>query len=185
MIVIFSDFVDLTSSPPSSLGDTLEVFMENFSIFGDDFDNFLAHLTKICVTKWLVLSWEKLHFTVRERVVIGHLVSGEGLEVDKAKIEVIQNLPLSATLQDLHSFLEHFGFYWRFIKDFAKVSKLLTTLLWMDEDIIINKKQSENSRWWYKHRLRHRFYKILIGTYLLRSCAMLQTMQWEKFWGSE
>ena len=75
--------------------------MDDFSVFGVDFDCCLAHITKIlevCVRKGLVLSWEKSHFMVREGVVFGHLVSGKGLEVDKAKIEVIQNLPLPTTL---------------------------------------------------------------------------------------
>ena len=66
--------------------------MDDFSVFGDDFDSCLAHLTNIievCVKKRLVLSWEKSHFMVREGVVLRHLVSGKGLEVDKAKIEVI------------------------------------------------------------------------------------------------
>ena len=120
------------------LGDSLEVFMDDFFVFGDDFDNCLAHLTKIlkvCNRKRHVLSWEKSHFIVREGVVLGHLVSGEGLEVDKAKIEVIQNLPLPTTLQDLWSFLGHVGFYHRFIQDFAKVSKPLTTLLFKDKDL--------------------------------------------------
>ena len=58
-----------------------------------------------------------------------HIVSGKGLEVDKANIEVIQNLPLPNTMKDLRSFLGHVGFYLRFIYDFAKVSKPLTTLL--------------------------------------------------------
>ena len=104
MMTIFSDF----------LGDSLEVFMDHFSVFGDDFNNCLAHLTKIlkvCVRKRLLLSWEKSHLMVREGVVFGHLVSGKGLEVDKAKIEVIQNLPLPTTLRDLRSFLGHVGFY--------------------------------------------------------------------------
>ena len=82
MTAIFSDF----------LGDSLEVFIENFSIFGNDFDSCLAHLTKILevyVRKRLVLSWEKSYFMVREEVVLGHIISGKGLEVDKAKIEVI------------------------------------------------------------------------------------------------
>ena len=47
---------------------------------------------------------------VREGVVPGHLISDKGLEVDKAKIEVIQNLPLPATLRDVSSFLGHVGF---------------------------------------------------------------------------
>ena len=76
---------------------------------------------------------------VREGVVLGHLVSGKGLEVDKAKIEVIQNLPLPTTLRDLRSFLVHVGFYCRFIRDFAKVSKQLTTLLCKDKDFFIDK----------------------------------------------
>ena len=52
---------------------------------------------------------------MREGVVLGHLVSSKGLEVDKAKIEVIQNLPLPATLRDLRSFQGHVGFNRRFI----------------------------------------------------------------------
>ena len=124
------------------LGDSLEVFMDDFLVFGDDFDNCLAHLTKIlevCLRKRLVLSWEKSHFMVREGVVLGHLVSAKGLEVDKTKIEVIQNLPLPTTLRDSRSFLRHVGFYRRFIRDVAKVSKPLTTLLCKDKDFFINK----------------------------------------------
>ena len=75
---------------------------------------------------------------VIEGVVLGHIVSGKGLEVDKAKIEVMQNLPLPSTVKDLRSFLGHVDFYRRFIQDFAKVSKPLTTLLCKDKDFIIN-----------------------------------------------
>ena len=71
--------------------------------------------------------------------MLGHLVSGKGLEVDKAKIELIQNLPLPTTLRDLRSFLGHVGFYCRFIRDFAKVFKPLTTLLCKDKDFFIDK----------------------------------------------
>ena len=85
-----------------------------------------------------MLGWEKSHFMVREGVVLEHIVSGKGLEVDKAKIEVIQNLPLLGTVRDLRNFLEHVGFYWRFIQDFAKVSKPLTTLLCKDKDFMID-----------------------------------------------
>ena len=88
--------------------------------------------------KQLVLIWEKSHFMVREGVVLGHIVLGKGLKVDKAKIEVIQNLPLPNTVKDLRSFFGHVNFYRRFIQDFAKVSKPLTTLLYKDKDFIIN-----------------------------------------------
>ena len=101
---IFSDF----------LGDSLKFFMDDLSVFGNDFKSYLAHLTKIlevCIRKRLVLSWEKSHFMVRERVVLGHIVSGKGFEVDKANIEIIQNLPLTGTVKALRSFLGHVSFY--------------------------------------------------------------------------
>ena len=69
--------------------------------------------------------------------MLGHIASGKGLEVDKAKIEVILNLPLSAIIRDLQSFLRHVGFYPRFIQDFVKVFKPLTTLLCKDKYVII------------------------------------------------
>ena len=74
MMTIFPDFI----------GESMEVFMDNFSIFGSSFDACLEHLTQIldvCVKKRLVLSWEKSHFMVREGIVLGHLVSSKGLEV--------------------------------------------------------------------------------------------------------
>ena len=125
MKAIFSDF----------LGNSLKVLMDDFSVFENDFESCLAYLTKIldvCIRKRLVLSWEKSHFMVREGVVFGHIVFGKGLEVDKAKIEVIQNLPLLGPVRDLRSFLGHVGIYRRFMQDFSKVSKPLTTLLCKD-----------------------------------------------------
>ena len=70
--------------------------------------------------------------------MLGHIVLSKGLEVDKAKIEVIQNLPLQGIVRDLWSFLGHVIFYRRFIQDFAKVSKPLTTFLCKDKDFIID-----------------------------------------------
>ena len=74
---------------------------------------------------------------VREGRVLGHLVSSKGLEVDKAKVEVIQDLTLPKSIKELRSFHGHVGFYRHFIRDFAKVSKPLTSLLCKDNDFII------------------------------------------------
>ena len=130
MMAIFSDFI----------GESMEVFMEDFLVFGPSFDACLEHLTQIldvCLKKHLVLSWEKSHFMVREGIVLGHLVSSKGLEVDKAKVEVIQDLALPTSIRELRSFLGHVGFYRCFIQDFAKVSKPLTSLLCKEKDFII------------------------------------------------
>ena len=114
--------------------------MEDFSVFGPSFDACLEHLTQIldvCVKKCLVLSWEKSHFMVREGIVLGHLVSIKGLEVDKAKVEVIQDLALPKLIRELRSFLGHVGFYRHFIQDFAKVSKPLPSLFFKEKYFII------------------------------------------------
>ena len=66
---------------------------------------------------------------VREGIVLGHKISKDGLEVDKAKVEVIKNLPLPTNLKKLRGFLGHAGFYRRFIQNFAYLSKPLTSLL--------------------------------------------------------
>ena len=99
----------------------------------------VPRILEVCVKKQLVLSWEKSHFVVQEGVVLGHIILSKGKDVDKAKIEIIQNLPLPTTLQNLHGFLWHIGFYRILIWDFAKVSKPLTLLLFKDKDFMIDK----------------------------------------------
>jgi len=47
---------------------------------------------------------------VREGIVLGHLVSKRGIEVDKAKIEVIEQLPRPVNMKGIRSFLGHAGF---------------------------------------------------------------------------
>ena len=69
---------------------------------------------------------------VQEGVVVGHVVLSKGIEVDKAKVEVIEKLPRPTSLKCLRSFLGHIGFYQRFIKDFSKIVKPLTQLLVKD-----------------------------------------------------
>ena len=114
------------------IGVYLEIFMDDFSVFGMLFDeclNNLEQVLKICVQNNLVLSWEKSHFMVQEGIVLGHIIRKEGIKVDQAKVEVIKNLPLPQNQKQLRGFLGHAGFYCRFIKDFVKIGKPLTHLL--------------------------------------------------------
>ena len=69
---------------------------------------------------------------VREGIVLGHLVSERGIEVDKAKIKVIEQLPPPVNMKRIHSFLGHVGFYRRFIKDFWQITRPLMNLLAKD-----------------------------------------------------
>ena len=69
---------------------------------------------------------------VTRGIVLGYVISAQGIEVDKAKISVIQNLPHPKTVKDIRAFLGHASFYRRFIKDFAKIARPLTQLLQND-----------------------------------------------------
>jgi hypothetical protein len=86
----------------------------------------------------LVLNWEKCHFMVKQGIVLGHVVSHKGVEVDKAKVDLISNLPPPRTVKEIHSFLGHVGFYRRFIKDFSKIARPLCNLLAKDAPFDFN-----------------------------------------------
>ncbi|KAM2205550.1 hypothetical protein ACFX1S_025033 [Malus domestica] len=125
MVSIFSDFVEKI----------IEVFMDDFSVFGDSFDGCLDNLTLIlkrCIETNLILNWEKCHFMVKQGIVLGHIVSTKGIKVDKSKIDLVRYLPFPTSVRKVRSFLEHAGFYRRFIKDFSKISQPLYRLLQKD-----------------------------------------------------
>ncbi|GJX76584.1 reverse transcriptase domain-containing protein [Tanacetum coccineum] len=121
MLAIFHDMTE----------ESVKVFMDDFSVFGNSFDHCLNNLDKMlqrCKDLNLVLNWEKCHFMVKEGIVLGHKESGAGLEVDKATIDVISKLP-PTNVKGIRSFLGHVGFYGRLIKDFSKITHPLTKLL--------------------------------------------------------
>jgi hypothetical protein len=64
--------------------------------------------------------------------VLGHVISERGIEVDKAKVETVEQLPPPTVVKSLRSFLGHVEFYRRFIKDFSKITKPFTQLLRKD-----------------------------------------------------
>ncbi|RDY14397.1 putative mitochondrial protein, partial [Mucuna pruriens] len=74
----------------------------------------------------------------REGIVLGHLVSSGGIEVDKAKVDIIASLPNPASMWEVRSFLGHVGFYRRFIKNFNKIALPLSKLLLKDVDFVFD-----------------------------------------------
>ena len=125
MMGIFSDMIELI----------LEIFMDDSSVFGDSYEGCLENLHKVlerCQEKNLVLNWEKCHFMVTQGIVLGHIVSKKGIEVDKAKVELISNFPTPKCVRDIRSFLGHSGFYRRFIKYFSSIARPLCNFLAKD-----------------------------------------------------
>jgi hypothetical protein len=129
MMAIFSDLIEKV----------MEVFMDNFSIYGKTFEGCLANLDKVlkrCQMADLVLNWEKCHFMIREGIVLGHKTSEKGIEVDKPKIEVIEQLPPPTNVKGICSFLGHARFYRRFIQNFSQIARPLMHLLAKDAPFI-------------------------------------------------
>ncbi|GJZ29871.1 reverse transcriptase domain-containing protein [Tanacetum coccineum] len=122
MMAIFHDMIEKT----------MEVFMDDFLVFGNSFSTCLSNLERMLKRREytnLALNWEKTHFMVKEGIVLRHKISKNGIEVDKAKIDVIAKLPHPTTVKGIRSFLGHAGFYRRFIKDFQIFSRPMKHLL--------------------------------------------------------
>nr|GFC84618.1 retrovirus-related Pol polyprotein from transposon 17.6 [Tanacetum cinerariifolium] len=81
----------------------MEVFMDDFLVFGNSFETCLTHLEK--KLKWcedtnFCLNWEKSHFIVKGGIVLGHKISKNMIEVDKAKVDVIAKLPYPTIVKE-------------------------------------------------------------------------------------
>jgi hypothetical protein len=118
MMAILSDLIEKA----------MEVFMNDFSVYGKTFEDCLANLDKVlkrCQMADLVIKWEKCHFMVREGIVLGHKFLEKGIDVDKEKIEVTEQLSLLTNR--------------RFIQNFSQIARPLTHLLAKDASFVFMK----------------------------------------------
>jgi len=82
MLSIFIDF----------LKNCIEVFMDDFIIYGSSFDTCLDNLDRVlnrCVENNFVLNFEKCHSMVEQCIILGHIISRKGIEVDHTKLSII------------------------------------------------------------------------------------------------
>ncbi|GJX71975.1 reverse transcriptase domain-containing protein [Tanacetum coccineum] len=135
MMAIFHDMIEKT----------MEVFMDDFSVFGDSFSTCLSHLDKMlkrCKDTNLVLNSEKSHFMVKEGIVLGH--KSLSREVDRAKVDVIAKLPHPTTVKGVRSFLGNASFNRHFIQDFSKIARPMTHLLEKETSFFFSKECIES-----------------------------------------
>ena len=125
MMSMFSDLME----------EAMKIFMDDFSIYGSSFEHCLKSLETVlqrCQDKNLALNWGKCHFMVTKGIVLGRKIYEVRLEVDQAKVSVIEALMPPNTIKRIRSFLGHVEFYRRFIKDFSKIFRPLCRLLEKD-----------------------------------------------------
>ena len=95
----------------------MELFMDNFTIYGSSFDSCLYSLDR-ALHRYIetnLVNFEKYYFIVEQDIVLGHVISSKGIAIDSMKINVIILLPYPTWVLDVRSFLGHVGFYRRFI----------------------------------------------------------------------
>ena len=124
MLSIFSDLVERF----------LEVFMDDFPSLEIPSQNaftisvWFSHDVEKRIWHWI----GKCHFMAQQGIVLGHVISKKGIEVDKAKVHLIAHLLPPRSVKKIISFLGHAGFYRRFIQNFSKIAHPLTSLLVKD-----------------------------------------------------
>ena len=129
-MAIFSNFLE----------GLIEIFIDDFPVFGDSFKKFLGSLKKVikrCEETRLMFNWEKCYFIDNEKIVLGYKISNSGLE-DPAKFNVVSKLPPPSNVKPLRSFLGYVGF----TKDleFSQIAKPLSNLLCTDQPFIFDEK---------------------------------------------
>lgn len=100
MMNIFSDLLEKG----------IELFMDDFTVYGKGFEQCLGPFEQTlirCLESDLVLNYENCHFLVREGIVLGHIVSEKGIQVDKAKVDSISKLSYPVTVKHVRAFLGH------------------------------------------------------------------------------
>jgi len=130
ILSIFSDFLEKC----------IEVFMDDFTVHGSSFDACLDSLDRVlnrCIQSNLVLNFEKCHFLVEQGIILGHIISKKGIQVDAAKISIISQLPYPSSVREVRSFLGHARFYRRFIQDISKKALPLSNLLQKDVELML------------------------------------------------
>ena len=93
---MFSDLVE----------EAMEIFMDDFSVYGSSFENYLKNLKtilQICQDKNLALNLEKCHFMVTECIILWHKISTTGLEVDQENVYVIETLMPPTIIKGIRS----------------------------------------------------------------------------------
>nr|GEX39446.1 reverse transcriptase domain-containing protein [Tanacetum cinerariifolium] len=134
----YDDLIVSTTSPTLTLfGDSNFLLFEEADAFR--FVQRIGHISKVCEDTNLCLNWEKSHCMVKEGIVLGHKISKNGIEVDRANVDVIAKLPHPMIVKGVWSFLGHAGFYRRFIQDFSKISRPMTHLLEKNTPFIFSK----------------------------------------------
>ena len=122
MNLVFKEFLD----------QFVIVFIDDILVYSKSSTEHEVHLEKVLQTlreHALYAKFSKCEFWLHRVAFLGHVISGEGIAVDPAKIEAITNWPRPTTVTEVRSFLGLAGYYRRFVEGFSAIAMLLMHLL--------------------------------------------------------
>ena len=130
---VFMDLMNRVCKP--YLDKFVIVFIDDILIYSrtkEEHGQHLQIILELLRKEKLYAKFSKCEFWIREVQFLGHVVSNEGIHVDPSKVEAIRNWEAPKTPTEVRQFLGLAGYYHRFIENFSKIAKPLTTLTQKD-----------------------------------------------------
>lgn len=108
------------------------VYMDDIIIFSTSLQEHISNLTQVFQKlrdSKLKIQLDKSEFLRQNVEFLGHVITPNGIKPNPNKIKAIEKFPIPTTAKEIKSFLGLLGFYRKFIKDFAKITKPFTKCL--------------------------------------------------------
>jgi hypothetical protein len=119
---VFADFLDVF----------VIVFLDDILIFSRSVEEHTEHVRKVLQRlreHQLYANTKKCDFFQESITFLGHVVSGEGISMEPAKVKAIRDWPVLQSVEDVRSFLGLAGYYRRFVHSFSHIAAPLSNLL--------------------------------------------------------
>ncbi|GJX60812.1 putative reverse transcriptase domain-containing protein [Tanacetum coccineum] len=128
---------------PFGLTNAPAVFMDLMNRTKEDHKNHLRLMLELLRKEKLYAKFSKCEFWLQELHFLGYVVNHDGIHVDPSKIEAVKSWKAPTTPSEVRSFLGLAGYYRRFIENFSKISKPLTSLTQKNQKYEWGEKQEE------------------------------------------
>lgn len=123
------------------------VYLDDIIIYSKSLQEHINRLKNVfikCRQANIKIQLDKSEFLHKSVKYLGHIITPDGVKPDPSKISAIKNFPVPKTRTEIKSFLGLFGYYRKFVKDFAKITKFLTVCLKKENKIIHTSEFLEN-----------------------------------------
>lgn len=114
-------------------------YIDDILVYSRDFDTHLQHLQEVfdrLSAARLKLHPKKCSFALQKVLYLGHYLSAQGMEVDRSKVEIVEQYPRPKNQKELRSFIGFVGFYRRFVRKFCHLANPLHQLLRKDVEFL-------------------------------------------------